>query len=86
MLLAVIAGAVVIGATAPERQLMTTNCAVDTSATGTLSDAMLEIASVCPGATKGAEESAPAGANHGVPDAGSSLDPRSDVEVQPPTF
>jgi hypothetical protein len=86
VLLGVVASLFAIGATAPERQFMTMNCAVDASATGTVSDAMLELSSICPGAAQAAAEPAATDAKFGVPDAKASLDPRAQPEVQPPTF
>ncbi|MBK6982805.1 MAG: hypothetical protein IPH30_15730 [Betaproteobacteria bacterium] len=86
VLVAVIAGLLVIGARAPNRQLMSMNCAVDTSASRTVSDAMLELSSLCPGAAQAAPKRAETGGKYGVPDAGSVLDSRAEPEPQPPTF
>lgn len=86
VLLAVVAGLGVIGATTPERQHVTTNCAFDPGATGTLSDATLELAGVCGNGTPVEREGGAIGARYGVPDAKSSLDPRAQPEPLPPTF
>lgn len=87
VLVAVIAGLLALGATAPDRKRMAINCAIDTSGSVTASDAMLELTSACPGATQAATGPATnADARYGVPAASSVLDPRAEPEPQPPTF
>jgi len=91
VLVAVIAGLLALGATAPDRKRMAINCAIDTSGSVTASDAMLELTSACPGATQAATGPATAPATnaharYGVPAASSVLDPRAEPEPQPPTF
>ncbi len=92
ILLGVLAGLAAIGAQAPERRHMTLNCAYDPAATGTMSDAALEIPGACdtatrePSAATGAASGPATSAKYGVPDAATSLDPGAAVEPLPPTF
>lgn len=85
VLVGLVAGLAAIGSQAPERTLMSLNCAYSPSSAGTLTDASLELSAACGGAV---EEAGPAAVpvRHGVPDAKGSLDARLQPEPQPATF
>ncbi len=85
VLLAVVVGLGVIGATTPDHQLVSMNCAFDPGGSGTVSDATMQLAGACGNGTP-VETAATVPAKHGVPDASASLDPRARPEPLPPTF
>lgn len=86
VLLAVVVGLGVIGATTPDHQLVSMNCAFDPGGSGTVSDATMQLAGACGNGTPAEADTAPVTAKYGVPDASASLDPRTRPEPLPPTF
>lgn len=92
ILLSLVAGIVVIGAQAEDRQNLTLNCAYESAAGATMSDAIPEIPDIC-GTTGTAQAPAPAAsvqpataAKYGVPEASTVLDAGTAPEPMPATF